>query len=334
LTSRVLVTGYGGFLGAAICHQLIRNGYTVRGLARNKYPSLANAGVECIQGSVTDPKTLRDALTKVDAVIHTAALAGVWGKTSDYHSINVEATDRLISESLAEGIRAVVYTSSPSVTFDGTPQSGIDEQVPYPTKWLCDYPRTKAIAEQRVLAANDASKFFTCALRPHLIWGVGDPHLIPRVIDRCRQRRLRRVGTGLNLIDTVHVDHAAQAHVLALQRMLSGDRQAAGRAYFITDDQPVPCWEWISTILDCAGLKPPSGSISLAAAYRIGGVLETLYRWTRSAQEPPMTRFVALQLGVDHYFDISAAKQLLGYAPTLDRELKIQEMRRWLMPTS
>ncbi len=334
MAPRILVTGYGGFLGAAICQQLIQGGYRVRGLARGNYPKLANLGIECIQGSITDPQSVEASLQDVDAVIHTAAIAGVWGKTSDYQSINVDATDLLLKVSQSAGIRAFVYTSSPSVTFDGQPQSGIDEQVPYPTKWLCDYPRTKAIAEQRVLAANDPSSFATCSLRPHLIWGVGDPHLIPRVIERCRQGRLRRVGSGQNLIDTVHVDHAAQAHVLALKKMLAGDPYASGRAYFITDGQPVRCWDWITTILDCAGLKPPGRSIRLQSAYRIGRVLETLYEWMGKTQEPPMTRFVALQLGVDHYFDISAAKDRLGYAPNLNRQAKIEEMRRWLMPVS
>jgi nucleoside-diphosphate-sugar epimerase len=116
--------------------------------------------------------------------------------------------------------------------------------------------------------------------------------------------------------------------------MLLGDLQAAGRAYFITDGQPIECWEWISTILQCAGLKPPSGSIPVFAAYGIGGVLETLYRWSGRADEPPMTRFVALQLGVDHYFDISSAKERLGYVPWLDRQAKIEELRDWLMPQS
>lgn len=334
LVTTILVTGYGGFLGTAICRQLIENGYRVRGLSRGTYPQLAAAGVECIQGSITDAQTVNGALRGVDAVIHTAAIAGVWGKKSDYQSINIDATDLLLAGARAAGIRAFVYTSSPSVTFDGKPQSGIDERVPYPTQWLCDYPRTKAIAEQRVLAANDPASFATCSLRPHLIWGVGDPHLIPRVIQRCRMGRLRRVGSGQNLIDTVHVEHAASAHLLALEKMLAGNPDASGRAYFITDGQPVPCWEWISTILACAGLEPPKGAVSVQAAYRIGAALETLYRWIGKTNEPPMTRFVALQLGVDHYFDISQAKELLGYAPALDRQAKIEEMRRWLMPTS
>lgn len=320
------MTGYGGFLGQAICRELIVNGFRVRGLARGRYPQLQQLGVECLQASATDQTACDKACEGVDAVIHTAALAGVWGKTSDFENANVVATDNLLSASRRNRISAFVYTSSPSVTFDGAAQRNINEQAAYPTRWLCDYPRTKAIAEQRVLATNGEDSMSTCSLRPHLIWGVGDPHLIPRVIERCRTGRLRRVGDGKNLIDTVHVDHAAIAHRLALERMLAKDTNASGRAYFITDGAPVECWDWITTILKSAGLKPPQKSISFQAAYRLGAVLETLYRLARIKSEPPMTRFVAAQLGVDHYFDISAAKERLGYIPIQNRDERIAEL--------
>lgn len=298
----------------------------MRGLARGQYPELARLGVESLRGSVTDASDVAQAIRGVDGVIHTAALAGVWGSRRVYESVNVSATDLLLQEARREGVSAFVYTSSPSVTFDGKPQSGIDEQVAMPTRWLCDYPRTKAIAERMVLEASDGSRFFACALRPHLIWGVGDPHLIPRVIERCKLGRLRRVGTGTNLIDTVHVENAAYAHVLALQRMIAGDVHASGRAYFITDGVPVGCWEWIGTILRSAGLEVPRGAISLRAAYVLGGVLERFYRVCGVLREPPMTRFVALQLGVDHYFDITAAERYLGYVPREDRAKRLEEL--------
>ena len=224
------------------------------------------------------------------------------------------------------GVGAFVYTSSPSVTFDGTAQRNIDENVPYPIKWLCPYPRTKAIAEKEVLAANQPTRFATCSLRPHLIWGVGDPHLIPRVIEKCRSGRLRRVGDGTNLIDTAHVDHVAIAHRLALERMLDRDQNASGRAYFITDGEPIECWKWITTILESANMTPPKKCISFNAAYRLGAVLELVYRLLRISSEPPMTRFVAAQLGVDHYFDITSAKNRLGFQPIQNRRERVAEL--------
>lgn len=287
-------------------------------------------GVETHQGSITDSESCDRAVRGVDAIVHTAALAGVWGPTSAYEATNVHATDLLLAAAMRHGVEAMVLTSSPSVTFDGSPQCGIDESVPYPTQWLCDYPRTKAISEQRVLSANAPGRFSTCALRPHLIWGVGDPHLIPRVIARCKSGRLRCVGDGTNRIDTVHVENAAAAHVLAVNRMLAQDSDASGRAYFITDDEPMECWKWISTILHCAGLEPPRRKISLKRAIQIGAVLEWIYRMAGITQEPPMTRFVASQLGVDHYFDISAAKERLGYRPAYDRAARLEELAEWL----
>jgi nucleoside-diphosphate-sugar epimerase len=324
------VTGYGGFLGSEICRQLLGSGYRVRGVARGVYPSLATLGVECIQGSIVDAEQCDRAVAGVEAIVHTAALAGVWGSRSDYEATNIRATDFLLDAARRHRVSAFVQTSSPSVTFDGGPQRGIDERVPYPTRWLCDYPRTKAISEQSVLAANEPGRLHTCALRPHLIWGVGDPHLIPRVLQRCRTGRLRCVGPGTNWIDTVHVENAARAHVLGVQKLLDGDLSASGRAYFITDGEPVPCWDWISTILRCGGLEPPKKSMSLAVAYRIGAVLEGIYRMLRIQSEPPMTRFVALQLGVDHYFRIDAAREYLGYQPQGDRQARIDALRAWL----
>jgi 2-alkyl-3-oxoalkanoate reductase len=328
--ARLLVTGYGGFLGQSICRQLIAAGHKVRGLARNPYPSLAAIGVETITGDATRLEDCRRTMQGIEGVIHTAAIAGVWGARATFESINVDATRFLLQAAKESEVAAFVYCSSPSVTFDGLPQKGIDESVPYPKQWLCDYPRTKAVAESLVLASNNSSSILTCALRPHLIWGEGDPHLIPRLIARCQSGRLRCVGDGRNLIDTVHVDSAAHAHCLAVEALLQKKRNVAGRAFFITDGMPVGCWDWISQILLGAGLEPPNKRISVKAAYRVGYLLELAYHGLRIEHEPPMTRFVAAQLGVDHYFSIDSARKELGYQPISDRQAKFDAMIPWL----
>lgn len=322
---QVLVTGYGGFLGKAICRQLIQRGYSVRGIARGTYPDMAALGVDCVQASVTDKTACDQACRGVKAVVHTAALAGVWGKAIDFERANIHATDFLLQAASKNDVQTFVYTSSPSVTFDGSPQRNMDESAPYPSRWLCHYPRTKAIGERHVLESN-SSLMATCALRPHLIWGPGDPHLIPRVIERCRQGRLMRVGDGKNLIDTVHVEAAAEAHCLALERLMDRDQMVLGRPFFITDGQPVECWKWIADILSLAKLTPPIRSISLANAYRIGALLEGLYTIMGKRVEPPMTRFVAKQLGVDHYFNIDSAKTRLDYKPITNRAELLQQI--------
>ncbi|GIX00641.1 MAG: 3-beta hydroxysteroid dehydrogenase [Pirellulaceae bacterium] len=327
---RVLVTGYGGFLGRHVASQLLAAGFSVRGLARGGYPELVERGVEPVQGSIADRATVMRAVSGCDAIVHTAAKAGVWGRWQEYYQANTLATSHLLEAAVRHRVRALVYTSSPSVTFDGQPQRGVDERAPYPTRWLAHYPRTKALAEQAVLGLAVEGILPACALRPHLIWGAGDPHLFPRVIERAVAGKLRRVGDGRNLIDVVHVESAAQAHVAALQRLLDGDSQVNGRAFFLTDGAPIACWDWISQILQGAEVPVPQRSISFAAAYRIGAVFEATYALLRRRQEPPMTRFVAAQLALDHYFSIDAARRALGYSPLANRPEVFRDCLPWL----
>ncbi|MEL6107147.1 MAG: NAD-dependent epimerase/dehydratase family protein [Planctomycetota bacterium] len=310
---RVLVTGPGGFLGGEITRQLVERGDTVVGVSRGEYPKLASMGVEYHRGDLSDRAFTLDVIRNVDAVIHTAAVAGVWGPYDHFHRINTTATEWVIEACCASDIRTLVFTSSPSVTFDGEHQSGVDESVPYPDRWLCSYPLTKALAERAVLAAHRPGDLHTCSLRPHLIWGDGDPHLIARVIDRARRGQLRIVGDGQNRIDTVHVENAAGAHLDALDTLVAEPERCGGRAFFIAQDEPVNCWDWIRRICEAGGVQPPTKRISFRAAYAVGAVLERAYRILGKQSEPRMTRFVAAQLAKDHYFDISAAKACFDY---------------------
>lgn len=332
MSRRVLVTGYGGFLGSEVTRQLLAGGDRVVGFGRGDYPKLQSLDIERVRGDVRDAEQVSKAIAGCDAVIHTAAIAGVWGPWELYHGINALGTEHVVKACQTHGVKVLVYCSSPSVTFDGSDQSGIDESVPYPTTWLCHYPHSKAMGEQAVLKAHEPGKLSTCSLRPHLIWGADDPHLFPRLIERAKSGRLRIVGSGRNKIDTVHVVNAAAAHVCALNRLWDeaiGDspHEAGGRAYFVTQDEPVGCWDWIREILGIAGVKMPERRISFNAAWRIGNTLEVLYRLMRKQAEPPMTRFVAAQLAKDHYFDISAAKKLLGYKPLVSNQQGLDELR-------
>lgn len=322
---RVLVTGYGGFLGSHISQQLIDHGIRVLGLARNPYPNLAAIGVQIFQGDAADRDSVQSIVRQCDAIIHTAAIAGVGGDPKDYEHANIRATEVLLDAAKEAKLGAFVFCSSPSVVFDGKPQRNIDESEPYPKKFLADYPRTKAMAEQIVL--NSANDIPVCSLRPHLIWGAGDNHLTPRLVQRARANKLRIVGDGKNVIDTVHVEYAATAHVNALKILLDRPQSINGRSFFITDGQPIGCWDWIELILKQFGLTKPQKSISLTAAYRLGNAFEIVYKALRIRSEPPMTRFVALQMGLDHYYDITSAKRLLDYKPIIDRLARIRELK-------
>jgi nucleoside-diphosphate-sugar epimerase len=324
-----LVTGAGGFLGQYLVEQLAARGDRVRTFSRGAYPQLAALGVEQAQGDIRDAAAVARACQGVDAVFHTAAVAGIWGSWEHFHGINTLGTQHVVAGCLAQGVPRLVYSSSPSVTFDGGDQRGVDESAPYATRWLCHYPHSKALAEQHVLAASGERGLLTCALRPHLIWGPRDHHLVPRLIDRARRGRLRRVGDGANLIDMVYVENAAAAHLQAADALAEGS-PVCGRAYFISQGSPVNCWQWINEILALAGLPAVRKTISFRAAWRIGSMLEATYRALRLSREPPMTRFLAAQLASSHYFDISAARRDFGYAPLISTDEGMRRLGDWL----
>ncbi len=313
---KALVTGAGGFLGQYIVEQLVARGDQVRCVSRGKYAELEALGSEIIQGDLLDPRIALDACDGIDVVFHAAGVAGIWGPWEHYFTINTLATQNVVAGCRQHRVPKLVYTSSPSVTFDGGDQSGIDESAPYPQRWLCHYSHSKALAEQHVLEADGRDGLSTCALRPHLIWGPRDRHLIPRLLQRARRGQLRRVGDGNNLIDMIYVENAAVAHLEAADALEPG-APVCGRAYFLSQGEPVNCWHWIDEILRLASLPPIRKSISFSAAWRIGAVMEAVYGILHLKGEPRMTRFLAAQLAKDHYFNISRAKLDFGYSPRI-----------------
>lgn len=333
---RCLVTGPGGFLGRYIAEQLLARGDSVRGLARGGYPDLAAMGVEMIRGDLTDRDAVVNACRDIDCVFHVAGKVGVWGHWFDYFQANVQGTLNVLGACQAEGVGRLVFTSSPSVTFDAANrndvnQRGVDESAPYPQQWLAHYPHSKALAEDFVLTMNGDRGLRTCSLRPHLVWGPRDTNLTARLIERAKGGKLRRVGEGKNKVDMIYVENAAEAHLQAADALAWDDSPVAGKAYFLSQGDPVNCWEWIDAILGLADLPPVEKSISAANAYRAGWLLEHAYWWTRRFDtEPPMTRFVARSLSTDHWFDISAARRDFGYEPRVSTAEGMQRLGEWL----
>jgi nucleoside-diphosphate-sugar epimerase len=313
---KALVTGAAGFLGRYIVEQLLARGDRVRGLCRSPALGLSALGAEIARGDVRDAAAVDRAVDGIDAVFHVAGVAGIWGPWWHYYSTNTLGTKNVIDACLRHEVRKLVFTSSPSVTFDGSDQCGIDESAPYASCWLNHYHHTKALAEQAVLAANGQDGLLTCALRPHLIWGPRDRQLIPRIWQRAREGKLRRVGDGTNLIDAVYVENAAAAHLQAADALEAGSA-VCGKAYFIGQDEQVNCWQWIDELLALADLPPVRKSISTSAAWRIGATLEAAYRCLRIRRDPPMTRFLAAQLGRSHWFSLAAARRDFDYLPAI-----------------
>lgn len=322
----ILVTGASGFLGGAVVSELLKHGQLIRAQIRRPHARLESSRIEVFRADLSDPDLTQKACRGCRAVIHTAARTGIWGQRTDFIRDNLVATRNILRACEAEGIRNLVYTSSPSVVFDGRDHQLLDERAPYARHFLSAYPWSKALAEREVLSAHRPGQLHCIALRPHLIWGPGDPHLIPRLIDRARSGRLRQVGRGDNQVDMVHIRNAASAHRLALESLEHPDSPAGGRAYFITNGEPILLWPWIRNLLKALDLKADFGRLPLPLAYAAGAVLEKIYQLPGVHTEPPMTRFVALQLARHHTYDISAAKRDLGYQPKVSMSEGLEEL--------
>jgi nucleoside-diphosphate-sugar epimerase len=307
-----LVTGAGGFLGLTIVEQLLASGHSVRAFCRRRSAALDALGIETIHGDLRNRRSTVAACRGAEVVFHVAGVSGIGGPRKPYYEINTLGTRHVVEGCRTHGVGRLIFTSSPSVTFEGHDQRGVDESAPYAATWLSPYSHSKALAEQHVLAANDPRGLLTCALRPHLIWGPRDRHLVPRMLARAATGRLRRIGDGANLVDTVYVENAAEAHLLAA-RALAPHSPVAGRAYFISQGEPVNLWQWIDSLLVMAGLPKIRKSMSLRVAWAIGASLEWFYRVFRPESEPPMTRFLAAQLARCHYFDLRRAREDFGY---------------------
>lgn len=309
---RILVTGGGGFLGRAVVRAALARGWQVRVLNRGGYPALEDLGVECLRGDIGDAAIVDRAIAGRDAVIHIAARAGPGLYRLDFERANVSGTRHVINSCRRHGVRWLVHTSSPSVVHAGSDIDGGDEALAYPKRYPAPYPATKAEAERMVLAANDGA-LRSVALRPHLIWGPGDNHLLPRLIERNRAGRLR-LPCPDKRIDTVYVDNAAEAHLLALDE-LAGRGRCAGNAYFITNGEPRPVADIMRALLEAAGERPNIGQVPLPVARAAAVVVEGLWRGLRLKSDPPVSRFIVEHLATSHWFDISAAARDFGYRP-------------------
>lgn len=309
---KVLVTGGGGFLGQAVVRGLLARGHAVRVLNRSAYPKLEALGVECRRGDLADAEVVREACRGCDAVVHVGARAGPGLYWPDFERANNRGARNVLAACLAEDVGVLVHTSSPSVVHAGGDIEGGDESLPYPARFPAPYPASKAAAERQVLAANGPD-IKTVALRPHLIWGPSDNHLLPRLVERNRAGRLR-LPAPEKLIDTVYIDNAAEAHLLALDDLF-GAAHSAGKPYFITNGEPLPVAEIMRRLLEAVGETPRIRRVPLAVAKAAATLVEPIWRGLQLKSDPPISRFMVEQLSTAHWFDISAAERDLGYRP-------------------
>jgi len=321
----VLVTGGGGFLGKAIIKKLIKEDLSVISFSRNFYQDLENLGVKQIQGDLEDKNALVKAFEKIDTVYHVAAKPGIWGPYEAFFKANVTGTLNVTAACFENKVKQLIYTSSPSVIFDEYDMKNVDETTPYPESYMAPYPETKALAEKIVKKAEKRG-LKTIIIRPHLIWGPGDNHVVPKIIKRAG--KLKRVGPKDDLVDTIYIDNAADAHIMASKKLLENP-SLSGNIYFVSQDEPVSKWTMVDAFLDAAGLPPVKGHVSAKTAYIAGTVFEFLYKLFNIKKDPPMTRFAAKELATSHWFNISKAKKDLGYYPKVSTKEGLLRLKQW-----
>lgn len=315
---KVLVTGGGGFLGFHIVKLLLARGDEITVLGRNIYPKVVELGVKSIAVDICDYQQLEAHFKGFEEVFHVAAVADIWGEWKHFYTINYVGTQNVVRACLANCVKRLIYTSSPSVVFDGTSQKNLDESAPYSKKWLAHYPRSKMLAENCVLGAN-SEKLKTVALRPHLIWGPGDPHIFPRIVAKAKKGQLAIVGDAQNLVDIIYVENAARGHVLAANA-LRETGVPAGKPYFLGQNEPVNLWGFVEKILHREGIAPPTKQLPFFVVYALAVFAEFFYRTLKIQSPPPMTRFMACQLGTDHYYSHKNAAQDFGYSADISIE--------------
>jgi 2-alkyl-3-oxoalkanoate reductase len=287
----------------------------------------ADIDTEQVLADVRDTDAVMAAAVGADAIIHAAAKVGVVGGWEEYRSINVDGTAAVIAAAQRHGLGRLVHVSTPSVAHAGESIVGGFADPPVTGRDGAWYAESKAIAEQLALAAASPS-LGVVAIRPHLVWGPGDTQLVGRIVERARAGRLALVGNGAALIDSTYIDCAAAALIAAVDA-ISPTARCNGRAYVIANGEPRPIRELVLGICAAAGVDIEPREVPRRLALAAGSTIERLWRIRRATTEPPLTRFLAEQLGTAHWFDPRPAREDLGWQPTVTIDQGLRELAAW-----
>ncbi|QNK80022.1 NAD(P)-dependent oxidoreductase [Nakamurella sp. PAMC28650] len=320
---RVLLTGAGGMMGGATAQALAARGDDVTVLQRRP----ARLGLREVLGDIADLDVVRRAARGQDVVVHAAAKVDVFGRWADFRRTNVEGTACVVEACRAEGVGRLVNVSSPSVAHAGHALIGVGAGPADPGAARGDYARSKAMAEELALAADRPDLAVLC-IRPHLVWGAADSQLVQPVIERARAGRLPLIGDGTALVDTTYVDNAVGALLAAVDAC----GPVHGQSFVVTNGEPRPVGEIIRRVCRAAGVAGPRGRLPLGLAVGAGAAVESLWRLTGRTGRPPMTRFLAEQLGTAHWFDQRRTREALSWTPLVDLEQGFELLRQGLQP--
>lgn len=323
---KVLVTGAGSLLLGGVAAALHARGDEVVCLQRRPVTFAGSDDVQQVLADVRDQSAVKSAATGCDAIVHGAARVGVVGSWSEFEGVNVKGTANVLYNARACGVSRFVYVSTPSVAHSGHSIVGAGADPAVIGRRGAFYAESKAIAELATLAAN-TDEMGVVAVRPHLVWGPGDTQLVGRIVERAEAGRLAMIGDGSALIDSTYIDNAISAHIAALDAV-APRAACAGRAYVIANGEPRTVHELIEGICLAAGVPFAPRHVPTKVALGLGSVVERVWPRLRD-DEPPITRFLAEQLGTAHWFDPRPARDDLGWSPHVSLAEGFELLRQW-----
>jgi nucleoside-diphosphate-sugar epimerase len=316
------VTGGSGFIGGRLVQRLVAEGTRVRALARSdrSTEAVTALGAEPVRGELADRASLAAAAAGSQVAFHLAAHLGTWGSREEFIADNVTGTENALAAAREAGVARFVHCGTEAALMAGEPLRNVDETAPLRPDSKALYSSTKALAEQAVLGAN-ADGFETVVVRPRFVWGKGDTTLLPELVSMAESGKLAWIGGGTQLTDVTHVDNVVEGLLLGAREGRSGE------AYFVTDGEPVAFREFVTALLETQGVDAPTRSVPAWVAGPAAAAAETAWRMLRLRGEPPLTRFAVWVSSQECTIDISKARSELGYAPVIDRERGLAELR-------
>ena len=321
---RAVVTGSSGFVGSHLAWALAERGHEVVAFDLRDY-AREHPRIESLVADLRDAAAVNQAVADANVVFHVASLVQTRRPGADeVFAVNVGGTRNLLRACRAGAPDRFVYVSSASVVYDGHDIEHGDESLPYPASFHAPYAETKARAEREVLEATDDA-LATCAIRPHIVFGPGDMRFFPAVLGRARSGRLKAyVGDAETLSDFTYIDNLIDGLLLAADK-LTPESRLAGQAYFVTNGEPTPFWEFVGRLLDGLGLARPKYQVPFPIAYGAAAIREVLdaLRGVPTSEES-LTRFAIRYLTTHHYFSHAKATRDFGYRPRVSISEGIQ----------
>ena len=318
--TRCLVTGSAGFVGSNLVRALLARGCTVHGFdlaaATLDHPSL-----RWFQGDVRDYKDVRDACEGVDVVFHTAAMIETLTYAPEsfsefVKSVNVDGTKNVLRAAIESGATRLVHTSSIiTVPFDRP--AGLSEPADYSDARDL-YSTSKVESEKLVLAANGDAGLLTTAVRPGGIYGPGERNtLIGPLVTALKQGApLVVFGKDDTRMDYTYIDNLVDGQIRAAERLVPGS-PVCGRAYFVTDGDPINTGNFSKTLIDDMGIDAKTLRIPGPVARVLATASERVFQ-VFGKPKPPVS-LVDVQLCLkDSFFSIDRARQDLEYEPLVD----------------